>query len=206
MLADAGADNSDLSYEGAPSTFSLDYARQKAREFQETLNQVDAAASAARDAIAADISPELSTDLGALLADFDAKKAAFRFCAEGINAGAAIINGAGGRFPQLSIPQTLGFLPVLPVALVAAIGTAAALIVWGAQWIEGVKQRMLYEQLTAKGTPDQQAALARSLALTEANSRAVNDSPLASVAGVVKWGAIAYLAFLAYQTYSKGRA
>ena len=88
MLADAGADNSDLSYEGAPSSFSLDYARQKAREFQETLNQVDAVANAARDAIAADISPELSSDLGALLSDFDAKKTAFRFCAEGINAGA----------------------------------------------------------------------------------------------------------------------
>ena len=52
MLGDAGTDNSDASYTGdvSDSSFSLDYYRQKAREFQGVLNQVDANAQAARGA------------------------------------------------------------------------------------------------------------------------------------------------------------
>lgn len=206
MLGDAGTDNSDASYTGDVSTsaFSLDYYRQKAREFQSILNEVDGTARAARQAIDDDISPELSTDLSSMLSEFDSKKLAFRLAAEGINAGAAVINSAGGRFPSLSIPAGLGFAPfVIPVAAVAAIATAATLIVWGVQWIEGVKQRMLYEQLTSKGTPEQQASLARALALADSSARASSDSPLASVAGIVKWGAIAAVAWMAYRELTK---
>lgn len=210
MLGDAGTDNSDASYTGdvSESSFSLDYYRQKAREFQGVLNQVDATAQAARQAIAADISPELSADLGAMLSEFDSKKLSFRLAAEGINAGAAVINSMGGRFPSLSIPAGLGFAPfVIPAAAIAAIGAAAALIAWGVQWIGGVNQRLLYEQLTSKGTPTQQAELARALALSEASANASSESPLASVAGVVKWGAVALVAWLAFQAYEKrGRA
>ena len=210
MLGDAGTDNSDASYTGevSDSSFSLDYYRQKAREFQGVLNQVDATAQAARQAIAADISPELSADLGAMLSEFDAKKLSFRLAAEGINAGASVINSMGGRFPSLSIPAGLGFAPfVIPAAAIAAIGAAAALIAWGVQWIGGVNQRLLYEQLTSKGTPTQQAELARALALSEASANASSESPLASVAGVVKWGAIALVAWMAFQAYEKrGRA
>lgn len=205
MLGDAGTDNSDASYGGEVSTsaFSLDYYRQKAREFQSILDEVDGTARAARQAIASDISPELSADLGALLSEFDAKKLAFRMAAEGINAGAAVINSAGGRFPSLSIPAGLGVAPfVIPVAAIAAIGAAAALITWGVQWIEGVKQRMLYEQLTSKGTPEQQADLARALALADSSARASSESPLASVAGIVKWGALGLGAFLLWQAYT----
>lgn len=210
MLGDAGTDNSDASYTGdvSDSMLSIDYYRQKAREFQGILNQVDATANAARGAIDADISPELSADLGALLSEFDAKKLAFRMAAEGINAGAAVINSAGGRFPTLSIPQGLGFAPfVIPVAAVAAIGAAAALIAWGVTWIHGVNRRLIYEQLTSKGTPAQQAELARLIGQSEAAAVTSSESPLASVAGVVKWGAIGLIAWMAWQAFEKrGRA
>ncbi len=208
MLAEAGVDHGDASYEGEQSTsvLSLDYYRNKAREFQDVLNQVDTAARAAREAIAAGVDDDLTRDLVGMLGEFDAKKAIFRMAAEGINAAAAVINAAGGRFPQLSVPSGLGALPfVVPAPGIAAIAVAATLITWGVSWIDGVKQRLLYAQLTGKGTPEQQAALARSLALAEAAQRSRSESPLASVAGIVKWVAIAGVAWIAWSAWEKSR-
>lgn len=203
-LADIGP-HDDTSYEGeqSDSAFSMDYYRSKAREFQDVLNQVDAAATAARIAIDSQVDDDLTRDLVGMLQEFDAKKLTFRLTAEGINAGAALINSMGGRFPTLSIPQGLGIAPfVIPAAAVAAIATAATLITWGVSWIDGVKQRMLYAQLTEKGTPEQQGELARALALAESAQRSSQESPLSSIAGIVKWGAIALGAWLAYQAFT----
>ncbi len=208
MLGEAGLDHSDASYEGEQGTsvFSLDYYRNKARQFQDMLNQVDGAATAARVALAAGADPDLERDLVDMLREFDAKKSTMRMTAEAINAAAAVINSAGGRFPQLSIPTGLGALPlVLPAAGIAAIAVAATLITWGVTWIDGVKQRLLYAQLTAKGTPEQQAELARALAMAEAASRASDESPLASIAGIAKWGAIAVLGWMAWRAWQESR-
>lgn len=209
MLADAGTGN--VTYEDTTdsgSMLSLDYYRNKAREFQVILNQVDETARAAGIAIASGVDDDLTADLSGLLAEFDAKKALFRLTAEGINAAAAVINSAGGRFPSLSIPAGLGFAPfVIPAAGIAAIATAATLITWGVQWIQGVNERMLYAQLTGKGTPQQQAELARALALGKQAEQAAQASPLTSIATVVKWGAIGvglWLAYRAWQGRSRG--
>lgn len=207
MLSDAYTGN--VAYEDtsdSDSVFSMDYYRSKAREFQTILNQVDETARAANIAIASGIDPELTRDLVGALQEFDAKKTAFRMAAEGINAAAAVINSAGGRFPSLSIPSGLGFAPVaIPAAGLIALATAATLITWGLSWIDGVRERLRVAQLLGVGTPQQQAELARALATAEAAQLASSESPLASIAGVVKWGALGLAAWLAYQAWSRGR-
>lgn len=209
MLGDT--DYSDTTYTGAPATsadssvFSLDYYRNKAREFQDVLNGLDAGIGAAQNAIAADISPELTADLTAMLQEADGKRWALRTTAEAINAGAAVINAAGGRFPQLSIPSGLGFLPALPLAAVAAIATAATLIAWGVAWLSGLNQRLRNEQLLgAIDDPTKRAALASSLAQSAAAADVANN-PLANLSSIVKWGAIALGAWLVYQAWAKSR-
>jgi len=200
----------DESYAGetGESQFSMQYWRNKAGEFQLILNQVDAAARAAQSAIDADVDPTLTDDLLAMLSEFDGKKMLFRATAEGINAGAAVINAAGGRFPQLSVPSGLGIVPALaiPAATIAAFGVAASLLVWGAQWVSGVVDRMRFAQLSGMVTdPAKREALALSQANAEMALKATSESPLTSIAGVVKWGAIAFAAFLAWKAFQEYR-
>jgi hypothetical protein len=138
-----------------------------------------------------------------MLEEFDAKKALFRGTAEAINAGAAVINGLGGRFPELSVPVGLGLAPVvLPAASIAALGVAAALITWGVQWVAGVVSRMETEQLLGYGTPEQKADLAAQLVRAKMAHDAASESPLQSVSGLIKWGAIAFFGYLAWRAYS----
>jgi len=205
MLGDTGT-HDDESYVGEQSTsvFSMDYYRNKAREFQDMLNHVDQAAQAAQSAIDADIDPDLSSGLQNMLNEFAMRKFTFRAAAEGINAGAALINSAGGRMPQLSVPSGLGIAPiVLPAAAIAAFGVAAALIVWGSQWIAGVNARLRDAQLLENVTdPTKRAALASAIAQGEAAAALANESPLSSIAGIVKWAAIAIAAWMAYRALS----
>lgn len=197
---------SDVSYAGetGESRFSMQFWRNKANEFQVMLNQVDTAAQAAVDAIEADIDPELSNQLLAMLDEFDAKKTVFRLTAEGINAGAAVINAAGGRFPQLSIPSGLGFVPLaIPAATIAAFAVAASLLVWGAQFVSGVNERMAYAQMTGTLSPEKQAQLAEIKVRAQAAQTASSQSPLVSISNAVKWGAIALLGWMAFQAFQR---
>lgn len=208
-MPDFALDHSDEAYTGevSDSVFSLDYYRNKAREFQGILNEVDASARAAQLAIQANIDPDLTADLSQMLTEYDQKKVMFRTAAEGINAGAALINSAGGRFPQLSIPTGLGLAPlVIPAATIAALAVAASLVTWGAVWISGVNERLRIAQLTGAVTdPVKRDALATALGMAEAANIASNESPLSAISGVVKWGAIALAAFLAYRAFQASR-
>lgn len=207
MLGDVGP-HDDVSYTGDVSTsvFSMDYYRAKAQEFQQLLNQLDAtygAISATLDAYAGSDNEALLSDLVGMVEDFDAKKTALRLTAEAINAGAAVINGLGGRFPQLSVPGTLGLPPIaVPVATVAAIGTAAALAAWGYEWIRGVNDRLKLEMsLDAQATPEQRAKLAASVVTTDNAVRAADVSIWSQAGSAIKWVAFGILGFLAYQAF-----
>jgi hypothetical protein len=189
--------------ESSDSVLSMQYYRDKARQFQVIMNQLDASQVAAQSAIEADIDASLTDDLSRMLAEFDAKRFLIRTTAEAINLGAEAVNAMGGRFPQLSIPSGLGFLPILPFAAIAAIGTAAGLIVWGNTWITGVNDRLrLAQQFEAVADPDKRAALASSLAMSDSARLAAESSPLSSVASMIKWGALAFGAFLLWRAYS----
>ena len=185
------------------SPLAMEYYRQKAEQFQATLNAVDAAYQAANTALQSGaIDNETQAALIELLDQYDNKRLTLKLTAEAINAGAAVINGLGGRFPQLSIPQTLGLAPVAPFALVAAIATAATLIVWGSQWIAGVNERLKRAQLIENASPDQKERLIGAIAASDNAVTQASAGTLAEIAPAVKWAAIAVVAWLAWRTYS----
>lgn len=221
MLGDVN--NSDASYSGDTSLTGTTFAyfRDKATQFQAILNAVDSAAQVAQTAIENSTDDAFVGDMVALLSDYDAKKTAFKVAAEGINAGAAVINGMGGRFPVLSIPAGLGFVPfVVPAATVAALGAAAALIVWGNTWLQGVNARLLLSaqsQASVAAANEISDPAMRDRALAEASrsqaaaaevqaaADAANASPLSSVAGIVKWAALGLAAWMAYSAFRRSQ-
>lgn len=185
------------------SPFAMQYYRDKAREFQQTLNAIDAAYTAASSALATGaIDTVTEAALIEDLNEYESRRTTLRVTAEAINAGAAIVNGMGGRFPQLSLPAALGAVPVAPLALIGAIGTAAGLIVWGTQWVGGVNERLKRAQLIDGASPAQRDQLVRAIADSDSAVNQAQSSMLASIAPAIKWVAIGALAFLAYRAYT----
>lgn len=209
-LGDTGPKD-DASYNGSVSTspVSLDYFRSKITEFQTTLQGLDAGYQAllsALDSGSGYLDDESYFGLQALAEEFQGKRWSMKATAEAINAGAAVINYAGGRMPSLSIPGTLGLLPALPFAAVAALGTAAALTVWGRTWLLGLNDRLKTAQLLdAQATPEAKAALAVSIAQSDAAVKLAEESGFAALAPVLKWGAIAVGAWMVWQAFQKHR-
>ena len=183
---------------------ALSYYQQKIVEFQNLLNGMDAAAQAAQSALWDDIDPQLSKDLQAYLDDFDSKKWEFRAAAEALN---LAINGAnlvGGDFPNITVPSTLGVVPLVAAGVIAAaVATAAALIVWGNTWLQGLNQRLRDKELLASVTdPVKRDKLIQTQMEVEAAAVEASASPLSSISNIVKWlaiGAVAYFAFSAYK-------
>jgi hypothetical protein len=199
-----GAAEAGYGFTGTNSPVSLTYYQQKIVEFQNLLNGMDAAAKAAQSALWDDIDPTLSKDLQDYLDDFDSKKWEFRAAAEALN---LAINGAnlvGGDFQNITVPNTLGLVPLVAAGVIAAaVATAAALIVWGNTWLQGLNQRLrdkeLLESVTDPAKRDQ--LIAAQVAVEQAAVEA-SASPLSSISNIVKWlaiGAVAYFAFSAYK-------
>lgn len=202
-------DYSDEQYTGEQSTsvFSMDYYRNKAREFQVTLNAVDSTMRALEDTRnEVTLDDDTRAQIDSLLDDAYGKRTTLKLTAEAINAGAAVVNSLGGRFPNLSIPPSLGIAPLLPLAAVAAIATAATLIVWGTTWIRSAATVLRqYNQLNAVQDPAERAALARSLAAADAAQSLADGSLTGNIANIVKWAAIAIGAYMVVQLINKQR-
>jgi hypothetical protein len=202
MLAAAEARGSSFTATNAP--VALSYYQQKIVEFQILLNGMDAAAQAAQSALWDDIDPQLSKDLQAYLDEFDSKKWEFRAAAEALN---LAINGAnlvGGDFQNITVPSTLGVVPLVAAGVIAAaVATAAALIVWGNTWLQGLNQRLRDKELLASVTdPVKRDKLIQTQMEVEAAAVEASASPLSSISNIVKWlaiGAVAYFAFSAYK-------
>lgn len=187
----------------ATSPLAMDYYRNKAREFQVTLDALDRAYWAASGALGTGaLDDTTAAALEAALTDYESKRTSLRVTAEAINAGAAAINALGGRFPSLSIPGTLGIPPIIvPAAMVAAVGTAAALIVWGSQWVQGVNDRLKRAQIIDAASPEQRQRIVAAMAESDNAVNVASSSMLASLAPTVKWLAIGVGAFLLYRAY-----
>jgi hypothetical protein len=202
MIGAAEAGGSGYTATNAP--VALSYYQQKIVEFQNLLNGMDAAAQAAQSALWDDIDPKLSADLQTYLDEFDSKKWEFKAAAEALN---LAINGAnlvGGDFQSITIPQTLGVVPLVAAGVIAAaVATAAALIVWGNTWLQGLNQRLRDQELIAQvSDPAKRDALIKTQLEVEAAAAEANASPLSSISNIVKWlaiGAVAYFAFSAYK-------
>lgn len=188
------------------SPFAMDYYRQKAVEFQTTLNALDKGYAAANAALASGaLDEESQASIFEALDEFEGKRTALKLTGEAINAGAAVINSMGGRFPQLSLPSTLGALPAVPIALIAAIATAAGLIAWGSQWLSGLNERLKRAQLIEGATPSQRDALIRAMQGSDAAQSEAQSGVLAAIAPAVKWIALGVLGWLAYRAYTGRR-
>ncbi len=205
-LSDAGTSNSDASYGGVTGeegVFDAQYYRNKADDFQRVMNSLDTTAQNVRVILQSGVTEETADELQEWLAEFDSKRTLFRLTAQAINAGASMVNAAGGRFPVLQIPQSLGFAPALPIAAVAAIAAAATLISWGKNWMAGINQRMREKNLLAEiDDPAQRAVAARAMLDSQQAQAAAEASPLATIATIAKWGAIGWLAYLGWKTWS----
>ena len=189
-----------------PATpLQLDYYRQKVVEFQNVLNAMDSTATAASNIAWESLDPQLSSDMDDLLAQYNDKKGSFRAAAEALNFAINGINTVGANFPTVAIPAGLGFVPIAAAAAVAgAIAVAAALIIWGQTWIQGVNDRMKTGViLDAIQDPTQKARVAQQIANADIALQQSQQSPLASIANGVKWLAIAALAFFAYSAVTK---
>lgn len=204
-LGEAGVPATDELYAGetGESVFSLQYYRNKAKEFQSIMDELDATARSIRTILSLPVDENTADELQMWLAEFDSKKMLFRATAETINAGAFLINKAGGRFPVMQTPQSLKALPLaIPLAAVAALATAATLISWGRDWMEGVNRR-LHDQrmLDAITDPEQRAEAARAVMDANAANERAKDSPLSSIANIVKWGAFAGIAYFGWKMW-----
>ena len=199
-----GAAEAGSGFTATNAPVALSYYQQKIIEFQNLLNGMDAAAQAAQSALWDDIDPQLSKDLQTYLDDFDSKKWEFRAAAEALN---LAINGAnlvGGDFPNITVPSTLGVVPLVAAGVIAAaVATAAALIVWGNTWLQGLNQRLRDKELIASvSDPAKRDQLITAQVAVEQAAVEANASPLSSISNIVKWlaiGAVAYFAFSAYK-------
>lgn len=210
LLGDTGPKD-DASYSGAVNTSALsaDYYRTKLSEFQTVLNALDAGYQTAQQTYYIEgIDPASLEGLDDLMRDYESKRSTLRATAEALNFGAAAVNAAGGRMPSLSLPQTLGIPFLVPAAFVAAVASAAALIVWGRDWLQGLNTRLSRAQLleaardpSMGGSPEIAGALAAQMARADDALQAADASPLSSIAGLVKWGAIGLGLFLAYRAF-----
>ena len=127
-----GAAEAGYGFTGTNSPVSLSYYQQKIVEFQNLLNGMDKAYTAANDLYWENIDPALSEDLKKYLEDFDSKKWEFRAAAEALNLAVNGANLVGADFPNVTVPSTLGVVPLVAAGVIAAaVATAAALIVWG---------------------------------------------------------------------------
>jgi hypothetical protein len=186
------------------NVMSLDYYRSKVTEYQSTLNALDSGYQAALVALdVPGLDPQTYSSLSASIDEFQSKRWSLKATAEAINMGAAAVNAAGGRMPELSIPGTLGFLPfALPIAAIVAVGTAATLIVWGQTWLRGVNERLKTAMLLeAQATPEDKAALAVAIQQSDQAVAMADASGLSALAPILKWGAIGIGAFMLWRAF-----
>ena len=190
------------------SPIQLDYYRQKIVEFQNVLVQMDSAAEGAGDLIYIVDDVSLLEDLNALLAEYDLKKGYFRTAAEALNLAISGVNVIGGNFPVVKIPRGMNAIPLVAAAgIAAALVVAAGLIVWGRDWIKSVDERARRSQiLQALPEGPQRAEAARAMAKIDGAVREAEESPLASVANIVKWVAVAAVIYFGLQTFKELKA
>ena len=199
-----GAAEAGYGFTQTNAPVALSYYQQKIVEFQNLLNGMDAAAQAAQSALWDDIDPQLSKDLQAYLDEFDSKKWEFRAAAEALNLAVNGANLVGGDFQNITVPNTLGLVPLVAAGVIAAaVATAAALIVWGNTWLQGLNQRLRDQELLASVTdPAKRDQLIAAQVAVEQAAVEASASPLSSISNIVKWlaiGAVAYFAFSAYK-------
>lgn len=180
------------------------YFTRKINEFQGMLYDLDTTEANLRSFIQ-DYNIE---DEGLLqsLDELDSRKTVFRATAEALNLAVAGINAVGGSLPSVRVPGGLAAIPAAAlIGAAAAVAGAAALIVWGREWIIGVNDRLKTREVLQQIPESQRGQAAARVLEMEQTRKKAEDSPLASIANIVKWGAIAVGIYFAFQAFNKAR-
>lgn len=140
------------------------------------------------------------------LDELEGRKTIFRATAEALNLAVAGINAVGGSLPSVRMPGGLAAIPAAAlIGAAAAVAGAAALIVWGREWIIGVNDRLKTTAVLQQIPESQRGQAAARVLEIEATRKRTEDSPLANIANIVKWAAIAAGLYFAFQAFNKGR-
>lgn len=185
----------------------LNYYQKKVKEFQQAVDAVDTSAYGLRMLLDLDISDDQRLPIIAQLSELEQKKSELRTAAETVNAASALANQVGITLPKVNI-QTLGALPLVPIAVGAAIAGAlyliANLVSWITDWIS--RSNVVAQTIAAAADlpPDQKAQVLSAIQATE-TAKAQATTGLGSIANIVKYVAFAAVAFFAYQAFMKTR-
>jgi len=181
------------------------YYTQKIQEFQQSVNAVDKAQYALNMLLDLNITDDQRIPILEALGELETKKAQIRYAAEAINAASAISSQIGLTIPKVNI-QTLGALPLVPLAVAAAISTAvvlaASLIDWIKSWINNAAVLTQVVAASANLPPEQQTRVLESVAAVE-QAKSEATTGLGSIANIVKYVAFAAAAFFAYQAFTR---
>jgi len=187
------------------TTSYLNYYQRKVQEFQQAVNAVDTAAYGLRMLLDLDISDDERLPILQQLGELESKKSELRTAAETVNAASALANQVGITLPQVNI-QTLGALPLVPIAVGGAIAGAlyliASLLSWITDWIN--RSNVVAQTIAAAANlpPEQKARVLEAIQQTE-TAKAQTQTGLGSIANIVKYVAFAALGYFAYQAFTK---
>lgn len=191
----------------AASPLNSAYYQKKINDFQQVLYDMDNAAKAATVIVTdyGDIDPVVTESMIASLDEFDAKKTEFRTVAEALNGAVAMANAVGGSFYPVKVPESLGVVPLLGIA--AVIATAAVLCTWGQGWINHLDATAKLDQVKAYADsitdPVAHDALVTQLSTISASQTSIDNSLGGNIATMVKWVAIAAVAYFGFQAFQK---
>ncbi len=183
----------------------LNYYQKKVQEFQQAINAVDTAAYGLRMLLDTDITDDQRLPILQQLGELEHKKATIRTAAETVNTASTLANQLGIQLPSVNV-QTLGALPLVPLAIAGAISAAlfaiANLLTWVTDWIARSNQTAQVIAAAANLPPEQKARVLEAVQATE-TAKAQTETGLGSIANIVRYVAFAAVAFFAYQAFTK---
>jgi len=184
---------------------SPDFYRDKIREFQVALNELDAAAVQMRAFAGLAIPPAEYDAAVAWLEDYDANRTRAIAAAQAINVASAAANAIGIRMPTVSWSQRGGLgNPLLIAGVATAIGAGAWVLSYAASKIAEAHRITRVKQILADLPPDQRAAALRVEQEIEL-VRARAENPVSAIADAVKWIALAAAGYFAYRAFMDWR-
>lgn len=183
----------------------LNYYERKVQEFQQAVNAVDTAAYGLRMLLDLDITDDQRLPILSQLGELQEKKSQLRAAAETVNAASSLANQFGIKLPSVNI-QTLGALPLVPLAVAGTISAAlyamASLVTWIMDWVNRANVTAQTIAAAADLPPDLKAQVLTAVQATE-TAKTQTQTGLGSIANVVKYVAFAAVAYFAYQAFTK---
>lgn len=202
---DAGYTGEVYDPESVTRLASLDFYRDKIREFQASLNALDQAADSMRALAALPLPPAEYDEAVSWLTDYEANRGRAIAAAQAINVAAESANALGIRMPVLSWRTLQGVgNPVMIAAVAGAIGAGAWFLTYAIDMLAAARAQSERVAMIESLTPEQRAeAVQREQEIALAKARAEN--PISAVASTVKWVAFGIAAWFAFKAVQELR-